>query len=204
MMTAALPRSDLEELLICAVRYCLPRHTYVVADADRWVRTLWPELTANTRRIIQDDVARALASDSPYYVMEMDQEVWRALHEFITRSETKPTTLSDTVIRHAGSSFEHTGPCEAGCDQVGYLNEHGFWMDSYVRVGTRVLYLPTARVGTIAEHDHAWNNRVEFDHQSTRHQDWNSPIWARAPAFARADGTPLLTKDHTTVRGAGR
>lgn len=215
MMTATLSRSDLEELLICAVRYCLPRHTYVVADADRWVRTLWPDLTSNTRRIVENDVARALASDSPHHLMDMDRKVWRALHAFMTQNSgavEEPTTQEAGVdggqlsipVKHAGTEFEYAGPCKNGCDEVGYLNESGYWMGSYVRVGTRVLYLPTSRVGVIAEHDDAWNNRVEFERRTNLHRPESGPIWTRAPAFARADGSPLRAEDHTTVRGAGR
>lgn len=46
-------------MVICAVRYCLGRRTYIVSDCAEWLVPLWPSLEANTRAVIQRDVEEA-------------------------------------------------------------------------------------------------------------------------------------------------
>lgn len=70
-----------ESMLICAVRYCLGRSTYVVGEADGWVRTAWPCLSAATRRTLIRDVSDHLERDQG---MTCDRATWRDLLSWMT------------------------------------------------------------------------------------------------------------------------
>lgn len=64
-------------LVWCAVRYCLPRSSYIVGTCCEWLKANWDKLPENTRRLIQKDVERELADNTRMW--EMDRHEWEGV-----------------------------------------------------------------------------------------------------------------------------
>lgn len=72
----------------------------------------------------------------------------------------------------------------------------GAWMGSQIKIGTRVYVKQLQRVGTVVEHDDAFNHKIKFSDGSV---GWG---YGRVPNFLKDDGkTPLTDDDLTTVKG---
>lgn len=67
-----------EHFVISAVRYALPRRTYIVAETVDEVIRVWPELSENTRKVIARDVSTHLTYD-PLPGMASDHADWLRL-----------------------------------------------------------------------------------------------------------------------------
>lgn len=52
--------SDFEEMLICAERYAIGRHTYVPDDVMGYITCLIPNLSDNTLYVIATDIAEEI------------------------------------------------------------------------------------------------------------------------------------------------
>ncbi len=79
-----------EPVVISAVRYALGRATYIVNWTVNETIRLWPDLSANTRNIIRQDVEDrfALAERDPRLLgMECDRQDWRRLLDHISTFE---------------------------------------------------------------------------------------------------------------------
>lgn len=74
---------DNEQILICAVRYCLGRHSYVVAECIHWVRQAWPTLSQGTRHTIRKDVETYVQREED----DADRAVWTGLLAFMGQPE---------------------------------------------------------------------------------------------------------------------
>jgi len=61
-----------EMMVVCAVRYCTGRQTYVVGECVSWLIDLWPELTDKTRTIIRHDLEGAFERDDDARKSESD------------------------------------------------------------------------------------------------------------------------------------
>lgn len=54
-------RGDL--MAIAAFRYCCGRMSYIVSDCADWLISVWPELSDNTKTVIQRDLEREFQKD---------------------------------------------------------------------------------------------------------------------------------------------
>lgn len=50
-------------MALAAVRYCVRRQTYIVADCVEWILGHWDSFTENTRAVIERDIEAAFARD---------------------------------------------------------------------------------------------------------------------------------------------
>ncbi len=65
-------------MVICAVRYCLPRQTYVTGICTEWLSGIWDQLPYTTQAVIVRDIVEALqdeAAGSP----TIDAPKWKEL-----------------------------------------------------------------------------------------------------------------------------
>ena len=79
---------DDEGILVCAVRYCIGRQSYIVGSCDRWLRDRWPRLSAGTRDTIIKDIGAALDRDRlgrASIGMDIDRDLWAALYRDLAR-----------------------------------------------------------------------------------------------------------------------
>lgn len=53
-----------QQMVICAVRYCIGRMTYVVSDCADWLIKIWPDLDNNVKNTIINDIESAFVSDN--------------------------------------------------------------------------------------------------------------------------------------------
>lgn len=72
-------------LLICALRYALPRHTYVTGAIADEVKKWWPHLHQSPRSVIRRDVVEHLADTPPTgnRMQDLDRDVWVELLQWI-------------------------------------------------------------------------------------------------------------------------
>lgn len=87
--------NDAEGILVCAVRYCIGRRSYIVGSCDRWVRQLWSTLSPGTRKTIIDDIYAALERDRLGHAsigMDMDRDTWAALYRDLKDAERPAET----------------------------------------------------------------------------------------------------------------
>lgn len=54
--TITLPLDTLQDLMIGYVRYCLPRHSYIVPKCVEHVKTYWDKLNENYKAMIKNEV----------------------------------------------------------------------------------------------------------------------------------------------------
>lgn len=54
-------RGDL--MAVAAFRYCCGRMSYIVSDCADWLISVWPELSDNTKTVIQRDLEREFQKD---------------------------------------------------------------------------------------------------------------------------------------------
>ncbi len=66
-----------EQMLVSAVRYALGRATYIVSATVRETIRVWPHLSENARRVIEEDVQEAF--DNRRTGMDCDSEQWQRL-----------------------------------------------------------------------------------------------------------------------------
>lgn len=69
--------TDPEHVLICAVEYALPRHTYIVSVIADQVRARWAGLGQHARQVIVCCIDRALTDGT--HLWPVDRETWEAL-----------------------------------------------------------------------------------------------------------------------------
>lgn len=80
-------KTDDDSILICAVRYCIGRQSYIVGSCDRWLRDRWSDLSAGTRDVILRDIQRALEHERLGHRnlgMKIDRDTWAALYRDIS------------------------------------------------------------------------------------------------------------------------
>lgn len=72
------PHKHFRGLMVCAVRYALPRHTYVTSEARDWIEALAHELGDADLECMQRDIEQALREhESGYYKLhDCDLEEW--------------------------------------------------------------------------------------------------------------------------------
>ena len=76
-------RAVLSNLLVCAVRYALPRHTYVVAEAEEWINAFATQMLSNDFVTMYRDIETALARDDRLRetgkrdLHDCDRDVWQ-------------------------------------------------------------------------------------------------------------------------------
>ena len=68
-------------MAIAAVRYCLPRSSYITEACCEWVRENWQAMTCNTRDVILRDVREALERGEVGHAM--DAREWERLVAWI-------------------------------------------------------------------------------------------------------------------------
>lgn len=68
--------SDLANMAVCAIRYCLARHTYSVAEGVAWAREYGRD--ASVRRVIISDIRLTIRLEDWTGYPE-DREAWRAV-----------------------------------------------------------------------------------------------------------------------------
>lgn len=64
-------------MAMAAVRYCLPRSSYIVGACCEWVRENWKAMTRETRNVILRDVHEALERGEVGH--HMDRREWDRL-----------------------------------------------------------------------------------------------------------------------------
>jgi hypothetical protein len=74
-----IPLSELETLLLCSVRYSLPRQTYVTGEVADLVALYINQLSKQTRDIIIRDINRDIQEG--LVKSDIDLEIWLALKE---------------------------------------------------------------------------------------------------------------------------
>ena len=75
--------ADIDAMMVCAVRYCIGRQSYIVGTCDGWLRKRWLTLSAGTRDVILRDISRALEQerlDHRSLGMKIDIDTWGALY----------------------------------------------------------------------------------------------------------------------------
>jgi len=55
-----LKTDDDETMIVCAVRYALPRQSYMPSIVADWLRSHWLALSVKTRNIIKRDIREAI------------------------------------------------------------------------------------------------------------------------------------------------
>lgn len=77
-------------MVVAAVRYCLGRRTYIVADCADWIIPLWPSLPKQVQSVIErdvevqfarDDIARVDGWEHKPLGMDMDRREWERVRE---------------------------------------------------------------------------------------------------------------------------
>lgn len=84
-----LTAGDLGMLCACAVRYALPRQTYISSWVTRVVRGQWPSLPLSERRTIHREVAVAIAENRAGD-LRIDTPDWLELLEFMNTQTEQP------------------------------------------------------------------------------------------------------------------
>ena len=76
-----LKTDDDETMIICAVRYALPRQSYMPSLVMDWLRAHWLALSVKTRSIIKRDIREAIdrnetgseSMDRPMWIKLIDE-----------------------------------------------------------------------------------------------------------------------------------
>lgn len=83
--THEVPHELFRGLLVCAVRYALPRHTYVVSEARDWITKLAGELNNGDLEVMRRDIEQTLEEHERGYrrLHECDRETWQEMFQFV-------------------------------------------------------------------------------------------------------------------------
>lgn len=76
--------ADFESLVVCAIRYCLGRMSYMPSVIIEAVLPFLPHLSKNTLRVIRRDI-----NDAPSYGMSIDKTAWMVFLEHIEAEITR-------------------------------------------------------------------------------------------------------------------
>jgi len=96
-----IPLHKLQDLMISHVRYSLPRHTYIVSETIRDVKTYWSVLSSNTREVIKRDINEYLKrweSDRNDTFHKLDYDSWDELACWINKNRSSAST-TDTAAK---------------------------------------------------------------------------------------------------------
>lgn len=89
-----------QDLMISHVRYSLPRHTYIVSETIRDVKTYWGVLSSNTREVITRDINEHLKhweSDRNDPSLKLDYDSWEELFDWINENRSSTSTMATTA-----------------------------------------------------------------------------------------------------------
>ena len=91
-------------MAIAAVRYCIGRMTYIVADCVSWCISTWDEFPPNVQFLIARDLGEAIERDDKdradglqYKTLghDCDRREWDRLNAFIVRKQTEGKNDAD-------------------------------------------------------------------------------------------------------------
>lgn len=74
-------------VVICALRYCLGRRTYMPSIVVDWTKRHWAKLAANDQNVIRRDLDEAIASQR-YLGDDCDIETWLSFHQWLKEQES--------------------------------------------------------------------------------------------------------------------
>lgn len=83
-----LETDDDQLMALAAFRYCLGRQTYIVRSCIDWLRDVWPQLTANSRSVIERDLAEAIQQNRAG-TAAIDLPAWAELLRWIRGATAK-------------------------------------------------------------------------------------------------------------------
>ena len=76
-----------DSMAVCAVRYCLGRRTYVVAECCNWLRANWAQFSERGRIAIRQEIERAIKDDDAARARKNDLSVYHPLGMDMDRAE---------------------------------------------------------------------------------------------------------------------
>lgn len=99
-----------DAMLISAVRYALPRMTYIVSWTVDEVIRVWDDLSENARHVIARDVKQA--REDGVFGMPMDADAWGRLldHVAVSEGETHPEALCAPLPSPGSTDTHKPGP----------------------------------------------------------------------------------------------
>lgn len=68
-------------MVMAAVRYCLGRATYIVADCIEWIKLHWCIFEPSTRETIIKEIREAIEEDN--VGMKQDRHEWQAFLDWV-------------------------------------------------------------------------------------------------------------------------
>ena len=66
-------------MAMAALRYCLPRHSYIVGACVEWVKDHWEKFVPNTKKVMLRDINEHLHEKHTWDHFPSDAEVWQNL-----------------------------------------------------------------------------------------------------------------------------
>jgi len=93
--------SDIDRMMVCVVRYCIGRQSYIVGTCDSDLRARWAGLSRGTQDLILKDIKEALERDQLGHAsigMDIDRDIWAALYR-----DFSPGGKDAQVERQGGS-----------------------------------------------------------------------------------------------------
>lgn len=72
---------DTGAIVVCALRYCVGRTSYMPSLVVDWVKRHWSQISINDRNVIRRDLNQALQNQ--YLGHDCDVRTWHDFHEWM-------------------------------------------------------------------------------------------------------------------------
>ncbi|MEH1842125.1 MAG: hypothetical protein V7L20_26180 [Nostoc sp.] len=87
--------SETGAIVICALRYCLGRRTYMPSLVVDWTKRHWAKLAANDQKVIWRDLDEAITNNRDLGDA-CDIQTWHSFYQWIKEQENFPA-FSDSA-----------------------------------------------------------------------------------------------------------